>query len=137
MLKQVLHKTFAIGLALLVLVSTVSVTIEKHFCGSFLVDVAVFTEADKCASEAMEIEMVEVTKKPCCKDTIDIIEGQDELQLTVDTDMELESPTLMAVISYSDLGIVSFDSTAQYLNPYYDPPDVIADIQVRDQVFLI
>ena len=50
-------------LALLVLFSTVSFTIEKHFCGDILVDVAVFTEVEKCAMEAEEIALEKNYKK--------------------------------------------------------------------------
>ena len=48
-----LHKIFSLSMALLVLMSTVSVTIEKHFCGDHLVDVAIFSDAEKCGMEAI------------------------------------------------------------------------------------
>ena len=63
-------------LALMVLFSTVSFTVEKHFCGDVLVDVSVFTDVEKCAMEAMEMKQ----KKSCCKDEVDVLKGQDELK---------------------------------------------------------
>src|SRR5690606_17524991 len=82
MIKQVSHKASSILLALLVLFSTVSITIEKHFCGDVLIDVAVFKEAQKCAMEAFEMEQALITKKNCCKDVLEIVKGQDELKMS-------------------------------------------------------
>ena len=60
-------------MALLVLLSTVSFTVEKHFCGDVLIDTAVFTEAQKCMMEAFEMEQALITKKNCCKDELEVI----------------------------------------------------------------
>ena len=77
MIKNILHKGFCTVMALLVLVSTLSFTVEKHFCGNTLIDVSLFSEADKCDMEMMEMELAKITKKSCCKDVVDVIEGQD------------------------------------------------------------
>ena len=79
MIKVFLHKSFSVVLALLVLFSTVSFTIEKHYCGDVLVDVALFAEAEKCAMEPQELALEKLTKKHCCKDEVDVVKGQDEL----------------------------------------------------------
>ena len=77
-------------MALLVLFSTVSFTVEKHFCGDTLVDVSVFSEAQKCGMEAMEI----LQKKTCCKDEIDIVKGQDELKVSSFDDLDFNKSNL-------------------------------------------
>ena len=41
----------SMAMAVLVLISTLSVSIEKHYCGDHLVDVAIFAEAEKCGME--------------------------------------------------------------------------------------
>ena len=48
MIKQWLHKVFSISMALLVLFSTISFTVEKHYCGDFLIDTDVFSQVKKC-----------------------------------------------------------------------------------------
>ena len=58
------------------LCSTVSFTIEKHFCGDKLIDVSVFSEADKCNMEASGMKAEGITKKPCCKDEVNMVKGQ-------------------------------------------------------------
>ena len=133
MLKQLLHKGFSISLALIVLFSTVSFTIEKHYCGDVLVDVSVFYEAEKCGMEAMELAQ----KKSCCKDEIDIVEGQDELKISSFEDLEFEKQQFLSAFVYSYIN--GFESLPKQTIPHkdYSPPNLVADIQVLDQVFII
>jgi len=125
------HKIFAVTLSALVLFSTFSFTVEKHYCGNTLVDVSVFSEVKGC-----DMEMKATSKKKtCCKDTVDVIEGQDELN-TVSFDDLLFSKQLL----FSTYGYVSlFESVQKRVIPDkdYSPPDIIFDIQLLDEVFLI
>ena len=120
-------------MALLVLFSTVSFTIEKHFCGDVLVDVSVFSEVEKCASEAEEI----IAKMDCCKDTVDVIQGQDELTLKAFDDLDFEQQVFVTTFAFSYLNL--FQGLPKEIIPHkdYSPPNLVFDIQVRDQVFII
>ncbi|GAA3603023.1 hypothetical protein GCM10022396_20520 [Flavivirga amylovorans] len=124
-------------LALLVLFSTVSFTIEKHFCGDVLVDISIFTEADKCAMEAYEIALEKVTKKPCCKDVVDVIEGQNKLKFSSFEDLDFEKQQIIASYAYTYINL--FEELPKLTIPHknYSPPNLVTDIQVLDQVFLI
>ncbi|MFG6686546.1 hypothetical protein ACGK9U_08195 [Mariniflexile sp. HNIBRBA6329] len=124
-------------LALLVLFSTVSFTIEKHFCGDVLIDVAVFTEAEKCAMEAFEKEQEAITKKICCKDEVDVVQGQDDLRLTSFDDLDFQQQLFITTFSYAFVNL--FESLEKHIIPHkdYSPPNLVADIQVLDQVFII
>ena len=68
----------SISLAFLVLLSTFSFTVEKHYCGDFLMDVSYVGHAEGCGME--KDASLKNNKKPCCKDEVHKIEGQDELQ---------------------------------------------------------
>ncbi len=120
-------------MALLVLFSTVSFTIEKHFCGDTLVDVSMFVEADKCAMEALEI----LQKKTCCKDAIDVVKGQDELIVSAFDDLDFEQQQFVIAFTFSNIN--GFESLPKQTIPHkdYSPPNLISDIQVLDQVFII
>ncbi|WP_408056949.1 HYC_CC_PP family protein [Tamlana sp. 2_MG-2023] len=133
MLKTILHKGFTSILALLVLFSTVSFTIEKHFCGDVLVDVSVFVEADKCEMEALEI----LQKKTCCKDEMNVVQGQDELTISSYDDLEFEQQQFLYAFTHSY--IFGFESLEKHEIPHknYAPPKLVTDIQVLDQVFII
>lgn len=136
-IKKSLHKIFSILLSLLLLCSTVSFTVEKHFCGDVLIDVSVFSEAQKCVSEAFEIEMAKITKVHCCKDTVDLIKGQDLLTFKKMEDLELEQQWFLTSFTYSYLNL--FEDLSQYIIPheYYSPPYLIINRQVSHQVFII
>jgi hypothetical protein len=136
-IKQILHKIFSVSLALIVLCSTVSFTIEKHFCGDTLVDVSVFAEANKCKMEALEMELETITKAPCCKDKIDVVKGQDELIVKTIDDLDVNQQLFVATFTYSYLNL--FEGLPELVIPHknYSPPILVTDIQVLDQVFLI
>ena len=133
MIKSWLHKSFSILLALVVLFSTVSFTVEKHFCGEILVDVSIFSEVERCAMETMELTQ----KKSCCKDEVDVIEGQDELKTTSFEDLEFEQQQFLIAFAQSYLNL--FESLPKEVISHkdYSPPNLVYDIQVLDQVFLI
>lgn len=117
--------------------STVSFTIEKHFCGDVLIDVAVFTEAQKCAMEAFEKEQEAITKKICCKDEVDIVQGQDDLRLTSFDDLDFQQQLFIATFTHAFVNL--FEGLQKHIVPHkdYSPPNLVADIHVLDQVFII
>lgn len=137
MIKQFFHKSFSTLLALFVLFSTVSFTVEKHFCGDVLIDVGVFSEAQKCAMEAFEIEQEIITKKLCCKDELHIFQGQKELNRSSFDDLEFQQQLFIASFTYTFVNL--FEGLAEQIIPHknYFPPNLIANIQVLDQVFII
>ena len=137
MIKQFIHKSFSVLIAILVLFSTVSFTVEKHFCGDILVDVSVFTEVEKCAMEDFEKEQEAITKKTCCKDTVDVFEGQNELIVKVIDDLDFEKQVFVASYIYSYINL--FEGLPKQVIPHkdYSPPNLVYDIQVLDQVFII
>lgn len=119
-------------MAVLVLFSTVSFTVEKHFCGDNLIDVAIFTEAKKCGDN-MEL----TSKKSCCKDEVEVVKGQDELKFSSFEDLDFSQQVFITsfAIVYSNL----FESLPKQIIPFkdYSPPNLVVDIQVLDQVFII
>ena len=124
-------------MAFLVLLSTLSITIEKHFCGDNLVDVSVFSEVEKCAMESMEVELATITKKSCCKDTVDVVEGQDELIVKTFDDLDFEQQQFVATFAMSYVNL--FESLPKLVipNKEYSPPKLVYDIQVLNETFLI
>ena len=136
-IKQFLHKSFSVLLALLVLFSTVSFTIEKHYCGDVLVDVSVFTEAEKCDMGISEMAKETITKKTCCKDEVKLVKGQDELKVSTFDDLNLQQQLFITTFAYSFINL--FEGLETQIIPHkdYSPPNLVADIQVLDQVFII
>ncbi len=137
MIKQTIHKIFSVFLALVVLVSTVSFTIEKHFCGDVLIDIAMFSDVKKCSMEALEIELEKITKKSCCKDIVDVVEGQDELNFKAFDDLDFKQQLFVASFTYTYIYL--FEGLQKQIVPHkdYSPPNLTLDIQLVDQVFII
>lgn len=130
------HKIISTALAVLVLFSTFSFTVEKHYCGDRLVDIAVFSEVKGCGME-MKTKTASTLKTSCCKDVVDIIEGQDELKVTSFND--LEDPQRLFLSTFIYTYNLNFESLPKQIIPHkdYSPPNIIRDIQLLDDVFLI
>jgi len=126
----------SVAMALLVLISTLSLSIEKHYCGDHLVDVAFFTDVQKCGMEAADTDTV-LTKNSCCKDVVDLLEGQDELSLEKTKNLNTNQKAfIMSFASvFSGLNLLEPQKKKQF--EHYSPPKVVQDIQVLNEVFLI
>lgn len=135
-MKHFFIKISSFILAFLVLFSTFSFTVEKHYCGDFLVDVSFVGETDACG---MDMDKVAATmvKKDCCKDELHKVDGQDELQSNKIEKISLEKEQFLTafVISYRDLFIVNESKKNFYSN--FSPPNLHQNYQVLYQSFLI
>ena len=133
-MKAFAHKLGAFSLALLLLFSTMSFTLDMHFCGETLVDVGLYHPAEDCgmsmggdAADAMD----------CCSDVEVHVQGQDDLNPSLETG--LEAPELFFVDVLHTYVVVLVEDLPETFIPFreYSPPKLIPDISVRDQSFLI
>lgn len=133
-MKAFLHKTGAALLAFLLLFSTLSFSVDMHFCGRSLVDMELFHKAEGCG---MSMDDTSMDAMGCCSDHQIVVAGQDDLKvppaLDLQPPLDLWVPTLVSFLS--DLPA----SGPQAPPPYekYTPPLLIRDIPVQHQVFLI
>ncbi|MFY9243206.1 MAG: hypothetical protein WAO74_09280 [Polaribacter sp.] len=134
-MKQFLTKISSLSLAFLVLLSTFSFTVDKHFCGDFLVDVSITGKSDNCG---MKMDKVSSTKKKnCCKDEVQKIEGQDELQINKVENITFENQQfLISFINSYQILFINFDEELDFYKDF-SPPDIPLDYQVQYQSFLI
>ncbi|MDG1528987.1 MAG: hypothetical protein P8I51_03075 [Polaribacter sp.] len=131
-MKSIFNKIASISMAFLVLLSTMSFTVEKHYCGDFLVDVSIIGNADSC-----DMKMDLSDSNNCCKDEIYHIEGQDKLQKNSTDDLSLNQQKIIIalVISYQTI-FVDVDLEKEFYKDF-SPPDILQDYQVLYQSFLI
>lgn len=131
------HKTISIALSFLVLFSTLSLTIEKHFCGDVLIDVAIFSESEKCGMDMSKITDAETVKKDCCKDEIDVLEGPSEVIVNSYEDLDTTLKHVLFAYSFSYINL--FEDLPNLTIPHYGyfPPMLIKDIQCIDETYLI
>ncbi|MFY7712160.1 HYC_CC_PP family protein [Tenacibaculum sp. MEBiC07804] len=138
-MKSVISKISSVLMALLVLFSTFSFTIEKHYCGDFLVAISFFGEANNCADELEEddCDSPEVLQeKNCCKNEIQNIEGQDDLRNSLEKfDLDKQQFLVAFVTSFNDLFLPEKQEKKE--NIHHLPPKLIQDLQVLHEVYII
>lgn len=137
-MKETVKKISAFILSFIVLLSSMSFTIDKHYCGGELIDVSYFGEADGCNMEHSEAvtSYQTVKENSCCVDEIQIIESTtfDKEKLTKVTQKNIEFAFIYAY-SYIDI----FNEVLLDKEWYKDfsPPDIEEDKLVLFQSFLI
>jgi len=138
LMKEIIQKILSLLMAFVVLLSTMSFTIGKHYCGDTLVSTAVFKEAKTCGMEmeSPSTEGCSITKKNCCTNEQIIVEGQDELSISFDS-LSLDQQLFIAsfIYSYSALFIDSEEEATSY--SIYRPPILVKTIHKLDEVYLI
>ena len=132
-MKQTLHKSAAFTMAFLVLLSTVSFTVDKHFCGEILVDLAVFSEAQSCG---MHADMPASAEDECCEEEKILVEGQKDLKMTFE-DLDLEQQVFLAAFTWSYPQLFEGDAQAEVPFFHYKPPLLVYDIHLLDETFII
>ena len=139
-MKKVFHKISSVCLALIVLLSTVSFTVDSHYCRDTLVDSSLFGHVETCGMEVQQNNAFSsecnISKKDCCSDEQVTIKGQDTLKTSFD---KLERGQQLFVAAFVHTYILLFVEPQAELNSYkdYTPPPLVRDIQVLDQTFLI
>jgi len=140
-MKEALRKIASLTMALIVLFSTMSFSVDMHYCGDHLVDFSFSQETDTCLMKAemtqsstacnvMEMEM------NCCSDVEVVFEGQEELKISFDQ-LSFDQQLFVASFVYSYINL--FEGIEENIVPFkdYAPPPLIRDVQILDQTFLI
>jgi hypothetical protein len=132
-MKSFLSKISSTLLALLMLVSTVSFTVDAHYCGNILVDKAILGKAETCQ---MHQQMPAEEDSHCCDNEVEVIEGQNILQFSK-AEFDLEIPLEFVMFSWIHFSSIDFSNKEQTSTKTYIPPQYAIDFQVLNQVFLI
>mgnify|MGYP001568497196 CR=1 FL=1 len=137
-MKQIFHKISSFLMALLVLFSTLSFTVDMHYCGETLVETAIFHKAKGCGME-MENPSTEgcsIDMKNCCSNEQLVIDGQDELKVPFDI-LTFDQQLFVASFLYSYINL--FEGLEENVTAYldYSPPIVFRQIYKLDETYLI
>lgn len=129
-MKKVFHKIMSAMMAFVVLLSTMSFTIDRHYCGDILVDTAVFKQAKTCGMEMQESTSTSdcsITKSDCCSDEQITFEGQNELKISFDT-ITLEQQLFISLFVYSYIDLFNELNKNVIANRDYIPPLIVRNI---------
>ncbi|WOD44168.1 HYC_CC_PP family protein [Hwangdonia lutea] len=137
-MKKVFHKIASLAMAFVVLFSTMSFTLNMHYCGDTLVETAIFSKAKGCGMdmEKPSTDGCSIVKKNCCDDKQLIVDGQDELQLHVDT-ISFEQQVFIASFIYTYINSFEGIDKKEASFEEYKPPLVTKQIFKIDETYLI
>ncbi|MCM5662758.1 HYC_CC_PP family protein [Galbibacter mesophilus] len=139
-MKRVFQKIVSVVMALVVMFTTMSFTLDLHYCGDALVDYSFFTKPESCGMDkvlpATNCENTTMSKKSCCSDQKIVKEGQDDLKTAFNT-LTFEQHTFVAVFFYTYKNL--FEGFDKNFIPYqdYSPPFIERDVQTLYETYLI
>lgn len=137
-MKTTVRKISTTLLSFLVLFSSMSFTIDEHYCGTNLMDVSYFGDADNCGSEELTMNSRTSSAKQnnCCKDETTLLESS---IFNKDKFINLQHVDVEIFLFKTNSYLVNFNYTATEIEYYSDfsPPDISQDIQILYQTFLI
>lgn len=123
----------------MVLLSTMSFTVDMHYCGDKLVDMAFFKEAKNCGMEQMKPTKEcgdKMEKKSCCTDKQIMIEGEDDLKDSP-VNLTIEQQVFLASFVYSYYKLLQPTDARSNSFEEHPPPLIEKDYQVLYETFLI
>ena len=125
-MNKILKNISVCFLSLLVLMASTSFTIDKHYCGETLVDVSYFGAADNCGMEDIKSSKNEtqVIKLPAFEKDNGFQFSTEEIQFLV-------------FHTYSYIHLFQAVELEKKTYKEHPPPDIVQDIQVLYETFLI
>ena len=120
---------FSWAMSLLVLVSTVSWTVDQHICMGRVVSTAVFSEAAGCGMAMSE-------DNKCCDHETHTLKGQDDLKLS---EVLIDYTPVAVVVAPCFLSVIEPVEVAIEVPSIFrmNPPDPPERLHLMYQVFLI
>ncbi|WP_435314903.1 HYC_CC_PP family protein [Cellulophaga fucicola] len=136
MIKQILYRITAIALIFLVLISTVSFAVEKHFCCGELVAMSVYPKDYNCEANDVLVA-TNMAQDSCCTGILEAVKGQDKI--TTSTVKYAKVVTQYFVVSniYVVSGSLYLKQYKNTITKKYVPPLLVQDAQIQHQVYII
>jgi hypothetical protein len=140
---HLIRKTIHIGLAVLILLSSSGLIVNKHFCQNILVDTSFYVEATSCHEETQSLSVPktshdcdeEFEATDCCKDVSNLLKIETEQQIEV-TDIQfpkIEINSDFQLISAQYAYLTEAHNQGRYK---YASPLLVYDIFIDLQSFL-
>lgn len=137
-MKNILKHISVVALAMLVLCSTFSFTINKHFCGGKQMSMTIGVPVADCGMdlEQASVDVVTLQQTPCCNDMSTFIQGQNELQINYDDITFITHAFIKTFVYHYIFVLPTQDAEKAVYKPYISPP-LVKDIQLLDETYLI
>ncbi|MEO9891099.1 hypothetical protein [Aurantibacter sp.] len=139
-MKENFNRFFSVAMAIMVLASTVSWTVSKHYCMGRLMNVALFAHAENCGMELAiqdSFDALQIAEEnSCCDNEMTTISGQDELTFSFN-DLKLDQQYFLVSYMQGYLALLQDDTRNTIADNQYPPPILVKNIHLLDEVFLI
>lgn len=125
-------------MALLLLLSTISWTVEKHLCMGRVLDIALFHSAEDCGMDAGLALLDDVSQydNHCCDDESFTMQGQDNLNHDI-SNLDFSQQVFLYTFTTSYLNLFQDSTDKVVIFDSYPPPILAKDLNILHQVFLI
>jgi hypothetical protein len=134
-MKQLTTKIGAVLMTLIVLLSTMSFTINQRYCDGDLVDTTLFLKSDSCKI-VVKSDCCEITEE-CCDHEQIIIDGQKELPSRIVVETPIVNQYFVINSVKLHLEKYDFQSENRIFYKKYIPPSLVFNKQIVHQVFII
>lgn len=141
-MKKIVHKILAVFMVTILMVSTTSFSIYKHFCGDNLVEVSRYTVTESCCSSEKENHSKNIStelnfsEKECCKSETEITP-----QITFENTkpLKLVKNQFFFIASYYYSFMKPIEENGSKTDHYnnFSPPKIVFNKQIQFQTFLI
>ncbi|MCF6351197.1 MAG: hypothetical protein L3J23_09270 [Flavobacteriaceae bacterium] len=140
-MKQFIYKIISSILAFIVLLASFSFTINKHFCGGKVANATLFISANNCGMDMQACENISknktiIQKEPCCQDTSELIQGNENNQQAHEFQLNIPQVQFLTAFVYTYISSFNKESTTLSYS-LYEPPLVYKKIQTLFQIFRI
>jgi len=139
--KSTFAKILSFFLAVSILFSTSSFTVDMHFCCNKLVDMAFFSKAKSCMEIVQKKDdntkkCTSIQEKDCCDNQTIVKEGDDTFKKS-NTILKTETIVFLNTFVYSYINL--FEGLDENVISYraYRPPLLSTDIIILNETFLI
>ena len=140
-MKAILQKISAIVMAVVLVFTTMSFTVNMHYCGDTLIKYSFTQPIESCGMDTDEKFSPTVcdevlSKDSCCSYEQLLVEGQDEVKVSWHS-FSIAQQATFRINSYSHIPL--FLGAKQKLSSFkaHAPPLIVRDIYVLDQSFLL
>lgn len=138
-MRSYFHKALSTILALIVMFSTLSFSVEKHVCMGTVTDVSYFLEAENCGmiedkDQALDSQN-EINKIPCCDDVQVLFPGNNLEQQALES-LKIEKTYFALAYVITSFGLI--DELRHDKKIIIQPPPILSkDLVILHQTFLI
>lgn len=137
-MKKLITSIFSVCMTLIVLVSTMSFTVNIRYCDENLIATSLNSNDDHCSTDNLNtLEDCCVPKKDCCQDTQIVIEGHQKFRIQITKELKIQKIYLQALLVDTFCPIYKITSSNHVQYNCYVPPIIITDKQLIHLVFLI